>query len=106
MTYQLLLNTCPDQQSAEKIARILIEKKLAACVNILPGLCSVYPWKDQIETAQEHLLIIKTRKDQYHNVETNILSNHPYELPEIIAVSIDQGLPEYLQWIDSCLSVK
>lgn len=106
MTYQLLFSTCPDQKCAENLARILIEKKLAACVNILPGLTSVYSWQGQIETAQEHLLIIKTRKDQYQSVETSIRSNHPYELPEIIAVPIDQGLPEYLQWIDSCLSAK
>ena len=102
-TYQLILSTCPDRESAEKIAQQLINDKIAACVNILPGITSIYPWKGHIETAQEHLLLVKTREDQYQAVETSILTYHPYELPEIIAVSIGAALPEYLQWIDSCL---
>jgi len=104
MTYQLLMNTCPDQKTAEAIATILVEEKLAACINILPGITSIYTWQDQVETAREHLLLIKTRTDRYREIADCIRTNHPYELPEIIAVPIDQGLPEYLQWIDSCLS--
>jgi len=104
MTYQLLMNTCPDQKTAEAIATILVEEKLAACINILPGITSIYTWQGQVETAQEHLLLIKTRTDRNREITDCIRTNHPYELPEIIAVPIDQGLPEYLQWIDSCLS--
>jgi periplasmic divalent cation tolerance protein len=106
MTYQVILNSCPDRQSAEKIAQSLVNEKLAACVNILPGMTSIYSWKDQIECEQEHLLIIKTHRHQYAAIESSIRHLHPYELPEIIAVPIDRGLPEYLQWIDSCLSIK
>ena len=102
---QLILCTCPDQNSAEMLARLLIEAKLAACVNVLPGLTSIYAWQGEIETAREHLLLIKTHKDRYAAVETALKNAHPYQLPEIIAVTIDQGFPEYLQWIDTCLGI-
>lgn len=101
---QIILCTCPDHQTAETIARLLVERNLAACVNILPGLTSYYRWQGQIESAQELLLLIKTNSGRYPAVETAILENHPYELPEIIAIPVDQGLPDYLHWIDSCLS--
>jgi periplasmic divalent cation tolerance protein len=102
--HQLILCTCPDKDVAEKIARLLVTEKLAACVNILPGIQSVYRWREHIESAQEHLLLIKANKDYYPAIETCIKSHHPYETPEIVAVSIDNGLPEYLHWIDSCHS--
>jgi len=104
--HQIILCTCPDQGSAEKIAHLLVANNLAACVNILPGIRSVYSWQGQIESAQEHLLLIKSNKDRYAAIESAITANHPYELPEIIAVGIDNGLPEYLHWIDLCLSSK
>ncbi len=106
MEYLLIFSTCPDHPTAEKIARQLINEKLAACVNILPGLTSVYHWQGEIETASECLLMAKTEKRHYQSVESTIQKLHPYELPEIIAVSIDRGLPEYLQWIKSCVSTK
>lgn len=95
--------TCPDQSSAEHIARQLVESKLAACINILPSVTSVYQWQGKLETASEHLLLIKTRTDRFQALESRIKALHPYELPEIIAVSIDRALPDYLEWIDSCL---
>lgn len=94
--------TCPDKITAEKIARALVEKQLAACVNILPNLTSIYTWQGQIETADEHLLIIKAPAQAYPAIEKSIQQLHPYELPEIIALSIAQGLPGYLNWIHSC----
>jgi len=100
--YQITLCTCPDKDTAEKIARLLVNDKLAACVNILPGITSVYRWHEQVESAQEHLLLIKANKSRYQAIETTIKKHHPYELPEIIAVPIENGLPEYLHWIDSC----
>jgi periplasmic divalent cation tolerance protein len=100
------LCTCPDKDTAEKIARLLVEGALAACVNILPNIRSVYSWQGQVETAEEHLLIIKSSSQGYQAIESAIRSHHPYELPEIIAVPVGQGLPEYLNWIHSCHATK
>jgi periplasmic divalent cation tolerance protein len=101
--YQLILCTCPDQNTADTIARQLISDKLAACVNILPGLASVYEWQGEIETAREHLLLIKSHSARFSAIETAIKTTHPYQLPEIIAVAIESGSSDYLKWIDSCL---
>ena len=102
--HQIILCTCPDQDTAEKLARLLVSDRLAACVNILPGLSSIYLWQGQITSAQEYLLLIKADKSAYQAIETSLKIHHPYELPEIIAVPIENGLPEYLHWIDSCHS--
>jgi periplasmic divalent cation tolerance protein len=100
--YQIIFCTCPDKDTAEKIARLLIENNLAACVNIVPNISSIYRWQEQIECAEEHLLLIKARQDAYSLLESMIKTHHPYQLPEIIAVAIERGLPDYLNWIDSC----
>ena len=97
----LIYCTCPDMPVAQRIARHLIAEKLAACVNILPGVQSVYEWEGQIETAQEHLLLIKSPQRRYPEIEAAIKALHPYQLPEIIAVAIERGSDEYLTWIDS-----
>jgi periplasmic divalent cation tolerance protein len=97
--YQLVLCTCPDQGSAQTIAEHLIEQKLAACVNILPGITSIYSWQGKRESAQELLLVIKTTKNIYNTLEKTITELHPYELPEIIAVNIENGNAGYLNWI-------
>ncbi|CAG1771930.1 Divalent-cation tolerance protein CutA [uncultured bacterium] len=102
MSYQLLFCTCPDKLTAEHIARLLVEQQLAACVNILPNVTSVYRWQHQIEQAEEVLLLIKAREGFYTELEQAIKAHHPYEVPEIIALRIERGLPDYLQWIDSC----
>ena len=96
----IVLCTCPDDQTATIIADRLVADAYAACVNIVPGIMSVYQWKNNIEHDEELLLIIKTRQDCYLELETVIQQLHPYELPEIIAVSIEQGLSGYLEWID------
>ncbi|WP_349432278.1 divalent-cation tolerance protein CutA [Methylomarinum sp. Ch1-1] len=101
--HQIILCSCPDQCTAKKIASHLIEAQLAACINILPSVTSVYLWQGKVETEQEQLLLIKSHSGQYPELERQIKALHPYELPEIIAVSIDRGLPDYLKWIDSCL---
>ncbi|HEX7045600.1 MAG TPA: divalent-cation tolerance protein CutA [Burkholderiales bacterium] len=95
----LAFTTCPDAESGRRIARSLVESGLAACVNMLPPMESVYRWKGNIETASEHLLIMKVSRANYGRVEQRIRELHPYELPEIVAVSIDAGLPAYLAWI-------
>ncbi len=99
--YQIILNTCPDQDQAIRLANVLIEKNLAACVNIVPGLTSIYKWEGKTQTGTEVLLIIKTRSDCYAKVESTISSQHPYELPEIISVPLENGLKKYLDWIDN-----
>ena len=85
-----------------QLANVLIDEGLAACVNIVPGLTSVYKWQGKKETGSEVLLIIKTRSDCYAQLESRITSLHPYELPEIISVPIENGLKTYLDWIDNC----
>ncbi len=104
--YQIILCTCPDQKTAEDIASALISQKLAACVNIIAGITSIYEWQGKLEKSAEQLLLIKSHIDKYIEIEGKIKSLHPYELPEIIAVPIDRGLPEYLQWINKCISTK
>ena len=100
---QIVLCTVPDEAAARRIASALVGEQLAACVNIVPGITSVYRWKDAIETAPELLLIIKTTMGVYTRLQDRIHALHPYELPEIIAVSIDRGLPDYLAWITTSL---
>ncbi|MGB7932887.1 MAG: divalent-cation tolerance protein CutA [Gammaproteobacteria bacterium] len=100
---QIVLCTVPNEATARRIASALVEEQLAACVNIVPGITSVYRWKGAIETAPEMLLIIKTTLGVYMRLQDRIHALHPYELPEIIAVSLDQGLPEYLAWITTSL---
>lgn len=96
----LVYCTCPDETSARRLANTLVDDGLAACVNILPGVESVYRWAGARESAQEHLLIIKTRSAAYPHLENTLTRLHPYELPEIIAVPITQGSKSYLAWID------
>ena len=97
----LVVTNLPDRASAEKLAALLIEQRLAACVNLLAPCASVYRWQGGIQHDEEHPLLIKTAQDRYAELEAAIRANHPYELPEIIAVSIVQGLPAYLQWVES-----
>jgi periplasmic divalent cation tolerance protein len=102
--YQIIFCTCPDKDTAEKIAHLLVEHKLAACVNIVPNIRSVYRWQGEIEQADEFLLLIKAEQATYSELEKLIKTHHPYQLPEIIAVAIERGLPDYLNWIASCHS--
>ena len=103
--HQLILCTCPDAETADKLAGALINEKLAACVNIMPGIRSVYEWLGKVEITQEHLLLIKSHQDRYAAIEATLQSLHPYQLPEIIAVAIERGSLDYLKWIDSCLAI-
>ena len=98
----LILNTCPDTETARAIANALVGQSLAACVNIIPAIQSIYRWQDKIECDNEVLLLIKSPQECYPALEAVILSLHPYELPEIIVVPIDSGLPGYLNWINDC----
>ena len=99
MSALIVITNTPDREVALKIARELVERRLAACVNILAECTSVYRWQGRIETATEVPLLIKTRAAIYAEVEAAIRSLHPYELPEIVAVPIERGLPDYLDWV-------
>jgi periplasmic divalent cation tolerance protein len=103
MTYQIVLTTCPDQESADRLASQLVETRVAACVNVIPGIRSVYRWKGEVVKDSELLLVIKSRADRFDGLKETILKHHPYELPEVIAVSASAGHLPYLAWIDSQL---
>ena len=92
--------TVPSPEEGEKIAKALVEKRLAACVNIVPGLRSIYHWQGKICDDRELLLIAKTRDSLFERLEHEVNSIHSYKLPEIIALPIVKGSKEYLDWID------
>ena len=91
--------TCPDDGSAAAVSTALVEERLAACVNRIPGVRSRYRWHEHVETDDEVLLLIKTRAARYPEVETTIQRLHPYENPEIIAINLAAGASAYLEWI-------
>jgi periplasmic divalent cation tolerance protein len=98
----LVLTTFPDAASAERLAGDLVRDGLAACINIAAPSTSVYLWQGEVETATEVAVQIKTVRARFAAVRDAIVASHPYELPEVIAVSITDGLPDYLAWIESC----
>ena len=95
----VVLTHLPDLAAARKLAQLLVEQRLAACVNVLAQCSSVYRWQGRIETATEIPVLIKTVASRYPRVEAAIRANHPYELPEIISVPVMAGLAEYLGWV-------
>lgn len=95
----LVFSNLPDQASAAKLAAVLIEQRLAACVNVQAPCTSVYRWQGKVETATEVPIFIKTTRERYPALEAAIRAHHPYELPEIIAVPLVAGLPAYLEWV-------
>jgi periplasmic divalent cation tolerance protein len=100
--YRLVLCTCPDQTIAGEIAERLVEARLAACVSLVSGLTSVYRWQGAVHRDPEVLLLIKTLGDRLAELTATLRGLHPYEVPEIIALSIAEGLPEYLNWMTAC----
>ena len=99
MNALLVLTNLPDRAAAEKLADALIQKRVAACVNILAPCRSVYRWKGAVQHDEEHPVLIKTTRESYAALEAAIREAHPYELPEIVAVPIERGLPAYLDWV-------
>jgi periplasmic divalent cation tolerance protein len=96
--------TCPNSTVAERVAEVLVTEGLAACVNILPSLVSVYRWEGQIQRDTEVLLLIKTTLLRLPELTERVRGLHPYDLPEVIAVPVSGGLPDYLQWVITCTS--
>ena len=101
MSTLLVLTNLPDRAAAERLADMLVAKNLAACVNLLAPCRSVYRWKGALQHDEEHPLLIKTTAERYGALEEALRAAHPYELPEIIAVPIERGLPAYLAWVAS-----
>lgn len=95
----LVLTTLPDQETAAGLAKFLVDARLAACVNVLSPCRSVYRWQDNLQEDEEYPLIIKTTASRYAEVEAGIRAHHPYELPEIVALEVATGLPDYLDWV-------
>jgi len=96
----VVLSACASVKEANRIAIELVEKKLAACVNLVSGVRSVYRWKNKIEKSQEVLLVIKTSRALFENVRSQIEKVHSYELPEVIALPVVDGAEPYLEWMD------
>lgn len=100
---RIALVSCPPD-AAETLAASLVEARVAACVNVLPHIRSVYRWKGEVQRGDEALLIIKTSADRFDDIRREVLARHPYELPELIAVDIADGHAPYLEWIAACTS--
>ena len=100
MTVIAVLTNLPDSESAFNLARELVRRRVAACVNVLPAATSFYRWQGKPEEASEHPVLVKTTQDRYADLEAAIRELHPYELPEIIAWPVTAGLPEYLAWVE------
>lgn len=96
----VVLSTCDSPEQASALARQLIESRLAACVNIVPGVRSIYRWKGEIEDATEWQLVIKSRRDLFEKLRETLAAMHSYEVPEVIAFPIVDGSPGYLDWLD------
>lgn len=93
------LCACPDPDSARTLGRALVEEHLAACVQVLPGIESIYRWNGAVETAVEILLVVKTTRARFGALQARLVALHPYELPELVALPAVAGLPAYLHWV-------
>jgi periplasmic divalent cation tolerance protein len=103
---QIVLTTAGSEEEARKIARTLLDRRLAACVNILPQIESIYRWQGNVDEGREWLLLIKTSSLLFHVVRDAIRELHSYDLPECIAVNIENGSAEYLQWLGDSITNK
>jgi periplasmic divalent cation tolerance protein len=96
----VVLSTCSTEEEAEKLARLLLDDHLAACVNVIPRMRSFYRWKGAVETADECLLLIKSSRSLFDSLRTRLEAAHAYEIPEVLAVPIVEGAKNYLDWLD------
>jgi periplasmic divalent cation tolerance protein len=99
----VVLSTCATEADAERMARALVDGRLAACVNVVPGVRSFYHWKGGIDSSQEFLLIVKTSRDLFPALRAEIEKLHPYELPELLALPVVDGAENYLMWLQANL---
>ena len=96
----IVLSTCPSREEAERIGKAIVEARLAACVNLVDGIHSIYLWKGEMEQNTEVLLVIKTRRELFNALRERLSQMHTYEVPEVLAVPVIDGSPAYLDWID------
>lgn len=96
----VVLSTCDSEDQARQIARRLVEKRLAACVNVVPRIRSIYRWQGKIEEATEHLLLIKSRRGLFEQLRDELQRIHSYEVPEVVALPVEDGAEAYLNWLD------
>lgn len=101
--YSMIISTCPDKGSAQRIAEMLVEAKLAACVQVFP-IESMYVWQGKVCNENECMLFIKTEAALFDRISAAVKGAHPYEVPEIIQIPVTDGLPEYLSWISDCVA--
>ena len=94
-----VLITAPDAETAERLARALVEERFAACVNVIPGMQSIYRWEGKVEEASEHLLVAKTRAARVSALAARVRALHPYALPEVVALPVKGGSDAYLRWV-------
>jgi periplasmic divalent cation tolerance protein len=99
----VVLSTCASGEEADRLSRMLVERRLAACVNVLPNMRSVYRWNGGIESSSECLLVIKSSRGQFDSLRAALESAHSYELPEALALQVVDGSPAYLEWLDASL---
>ncbi len=100
----LVLSTVASAEDGERLARALLERRLAACVNVLPGVTSLYRWEGRVERSEERLLVIKTRTDRFEELRATLVDLHPYEVPEVVAFEITAAHGPYLSWLDESVA--
>ncbi len=96
----IVFSNCGSQEEARRVARALVDTRVCACVNIIPGIQSIYRWQGSIQQEAEWMLIIKTTRELFDRLSAELRKNHSYEIPEVIAIPIVEGNPDYLKWID------
>ena len=99
----VVLSTCASEQEGEKLARLLVDGRMAACVNVLPRMRSVYRWKGNVESADECLLLVKSSRELFDSVKAVLATAHSYEVPEVVALPIVDGSETYLNWLEATL---
>jgi periplasmic divalent cation tolerance protein len=100
----VVLSTCGSEEEAARIARLLVDERVAACVNIVPGVRSFYRWQGKVESSGEWMLVVKSTRDRFEDLRAAIEKEHSYEVPEVVALAVVTGAANYLNWIDGCLA--
>ena len=103
---RVVLVTAPSPDVGTALGRALVDERLAACVNVIPGLTSIYRWQGEREEASECLLVIKTDETRYAELERRVLELHPYTIPEVLALPVERGAPAYVEWLRESVAIE